>query len=121
MLSEDDVRTYRERGYIVVPDVLTSEEIAGLRAATDRIIAGAAEVEDHTAIYDLEPGHSPVAPQVRRINNPHALDPAFAAMVRHPKIVNCLNDLWGPNVRFDISKLNMKSPGYGSPVEWHQD
>ena len=22
---------------------------------------------------------------------------------------------------FDLSKLNMKSPGYGSPVEWHQD
>jgi hypothetical protein len=24
-------------------------------------------------------------------------------------------------VRFDTGKLNMKSAGYGAPVEWHQD
>jgi phytanoyl-CoA hydroxylase len=121
MLSEGEVRTYREQGYIVVPDVLTPEEVAGLRAATDQIVAGAAQVSEHDAVYDLEPGHSPETPRVRRINNPHMRHPAFGAMVRHPRIVACLNDLWGPNVRFDISKLNMKSPGYGSPVEWHQD
>ena len=31
-----------------------------------------------------------------------------------------LKDLWG-SVRFDTGKLNMKSAGYGAPVEWHQD
>jgi len=31
-----------------------------------------------------------------------------------------LTDLWG-TVRFDTGKLNMKSAGYGAPVEWHQD
>jgi hypothetical protein len=31
-----------------------------------------------------------------------------------------LKDLWG-TVRFDTGKLNMKSAGYGAPVEWHQD
>ena len=32
-----------------------------------------------------------------------------------------LQKLWGPAIRFDISKLNLKSAGYGAPVEWHQD
>jgi phytanoyl-CoA hydroxylase len=32
-----------------------------------------------------------------------------------------LRDLWGPNIRFDTSKLNMKSAGFGAAVEWHQD
>ena len=121
MLSEDDVRIYREQGYLVVPDVLTPAEVAGLRRATDEVVAGAAQVSQHTEVYDLEDGHRPETPRVRRINNPHCRHPAFAAMVRHPRIVACLNALWGPNVRFDISKLNMKSPGFGSPVEWHQD
>jgi phytanoyl-CoA hydroxylase len=31
-----------------------------------------------------------------------------------------LKELWG-SVRFDTGKLNMKSAGYGAPVEWHQD
>src|SRR5262249_28616537 len=96
MLSEADVRSYREKGYIVVPAVLTAEEVAGLRQATDEVAAGAAEVNGHTEIYDLEPDHKPEAPRLRRINNPHRQHPAFAAMVRHPKIVACLNDLWGP-------------------------
>jgi ectoine hydroxylase-related dioxygenase (phytanoyl-CoA dioxygenase family) len=29
--------------------------------------------------------------------------------------------LLGPNLRLHGSKLNMKSAGYGAPVEWHQD
>ncbi|MFO0004491.1 MAG: phytanoyl-CoA dioxygenase family protein, partial [bacterium] len=29
--------------------------------------------------------------------------------------------LWGPDIRYDHSKLNLKSAGFGSPVEWHQD
>ena len=27
----------------------------------------------------------------------------------------------GPDLRLHGSKLNLKSPQYGSPVEWHQD
>ena len=27
----------------------------------------------------------------------------------------------GQPVRFDTGKLNMKSAGYGAPIEWHQD
>ena len=32
-----------------------------------------------------------------------------------------LQDLWGPDIRFDTAKLNMKCAGFGAPVEWHQD
>ena len=39
---------------------------------------------------------------------------------RHPKVVELLTDLWG-SLRFDTGKLNMKSAGYGAPIEWHQD
>jgi phytanoyl-CoA hydroxylase len=42
-------------------------------------------------------------------------------MIRHPRIIAALRALWGPNIRFDQSKLNMKSGGFGSPVEWDQD
>jgi ectoine hydroxylase-related dioxygenase (phytanoyl-CoA dioxygenase family) len=58
---------------------------------------------------------------VRRIKNPHLNDPAYADLVRHPGIVAALCDLWGPNLRFDTAKLNMKSAGFGAAVEWHQD
>jgi ectoine hydroxylase-related dioxygenase (phytanoyl-CoA dioxygenase family) len=60
-------------------------------------------------------------PRVRRIKTPDKWHPAYAHCVRHPGVVKSLQALWGPNIRFDLSKLNLKSAGFGSPVEWHQD
>ena len=42
-------------------------------------------------------------------------------MVAHAGILEVLKQLWGPSIRFDVSKLNLKAAGYGAPVEWHQD
>ena len=121
MLSRDDVERYERDGFIVVPGVLGEGEVAGLRQATDELVARSRSVAEHNEVYDLEPGHAAEMPKVRRIKTPDRWDPRFAAMVRHPGIVACLQALWGPNIRFDTSKLNMKAAGFGAPVEWHQD
>ncbi len=122
MLTDEQIRQYHEDGFIVVPGVVAPDTVAALCSATDRIVAGASQVDRHDAVYDLEPGHSREAPRVRRIKNPERVDPQFAALARHPGITGCLQQLWDQRgVRFDISKLNMKSAGFGSPVEWHQD
>ena len=121
MLTRDDLDRYDRDGYIVVPDVLSAAEVAELRSATDEMIEGARGVRENNDIYDLEPSHTPTMPRVRRIKTPDKWHPAYAKMVRHPGIIAVLKDLWGPNIRYDLSKLNMKAAGYGSPVEWHQD
>ena len=59
-------------------------------------------------------------PRVRRLKAPHLIHPAYFRASRNAKVVEILKDLWG-TVRFDTGKLNMKSAGYGAPVEWHQD
>src|SRR5262245_13695701 len=121
MISEHDVEVYRRDGYIVVPDVLNADEVRQLQAVIDGWIAKAATVDTHDDIYDLEPSHSRSQPRVRRIKTPHKIDPYFNALVRHPKVVSILSRLIGPDLRLHGSKLNMKAPRYGSPVEWHQD
>ena len=121
MLTATDIDRYARDEFIVVPGVLSDAEVAGLRQATDELVAKSREVTSHNEVYDLEPGHSRETPKVRRIKTPDRWDARFAAMVRHPGIVACLQALWGPNVRYDTAKLNMKAAGYGSPVEWHQD
>ena len=122
MLSLQQIAQYHADGFLVVPGVIDAATIDALRAATERIVDGAAHVDTHDAVYDLEPGHTRAAPRVRRIKNPERVDPVFAALAAHPGITGCLQQLWSQRgVRFDISKLNMKSAGFGSPVEWHQD
>ncbi len=121
MLTEAQKAEYDRVGAIVVPDVLSAAELTELRQVTDGFVERARQVATHDAIFDLEDSHTPAMPRVRRIKSPHLHDPAYAALVNHPKIVAVLQDLWGPDIRFDTAKLNMKSAGFGAAVEWHQD
>ena len=121
MLTKAQIEEYNDVGAIVVPDVLTSEEVRMLSAVTDGFVERARGLTGHTDIYDLEDSHTADNPRVRRIKAAHLHDPAYAALTRHPKILAVLQALWGPDIRFDTAKLNMKCAGFGAPVEWHQD
>ena len=121
MISERDVAFYREQGYLVVPDVLGRAEIEELRRVTEQFVEDARARTSHDEIYDLEDSHSAREPRVRRIKTPHLWHEAYARMVAQPNLLEVLKRLWGPSIRFDVSKLNLKAAGYGAPVEWHQD
>jgi phytanoyl-CoA hydroxylase len=120
VLTERQLSAYRNDGFIVVPDVFSVAEIAELRAVTDEFVGKSAAVAANDDIFDLEDTHSAAAPRVRRIKTPHAHHPVYARASRHPAVIAILEELWG-GVRFDTGKLNMKSAGYGAPIEWHQD
>ena len=120
MLTDAQRARYERDGFIVVPDVFSAAEIAELRQVTERFVAASAPVSANDDVYDLEDTHSAAEPRVRRLKAPHLIDPVYFRASRHPNVVAILKDLWG-GVRFDTGKLNMKSAGYGAPVEWHQD
>src|SRR4051812_23388445 len=121
MLSPDQIEAYRRDGFIVVEGVLSEAEIADLRAVTDALVDKARFLTEHDDVYDLEPSHSRDDPRVRRIKTPHRQHEIYAAVMRHDGILSILRQLVSPSIRFDSSKLNMKAPGYGAAVEWHQD
>ena len=121
MITDKDVETYREQGWLVVENVLDAAELASARRNVEEIVAGASGVSDHTDIYDLEPDHRAESPRVRRIKTPHKHFPLFWDLARSPKLAGILQKLLGHGVRLHGSKINMKAPHYGSPVEWHQD
>ena len=121
MISEKDVAFYREQGYLLVENVLDAATLTKIRKAIAGLVAKAAGVKTHNDVYDLEPTHTPENPRVRRIKTPHKVDPFFLEIVRQPKMTSILKALLGKDVRLHGSKLNVKAPKYGSPVEWHQD
>jgi ectoine hydroxylase-related dioxygenase (phytanoyl-CoA dioxygenase family) len=121
VISDAQVETYRRDGFVVVSDLASAQQLSALRQIIAELVAGAAGLEAHTAIYDLEPGHTRADPKVRRIKTPHKVHAAFDALVRSEPVMAVLRRLIGPDLRLHGSKLNMKSAQYGSPVEWHQD
>ena len=120
LLTDAQRAAYDHDGFIVVPDVFSQTEIAELRAVTDDFVRASVRVAANDEVYDLEDTHSAAEPRVRRIKSPHAHHDTYFRASRHPAVVAILEELWG-SVRYDTGKLNMKSAGYGAPIEWHQD
>ncbi|MCC6196109.1 MAG: phytanoyl-CoA dioxygenase family protein [Burkholderiales bacterium] len=123
-MSQDGalLEQYRRDGVIVVEGLLDEAARGRMKEVLAALVEGARAVSSHDELYDLEPGHGPAEPRVRRIKKPHAVHTVFAEFIRSPRMLDILSALLGPSgVRLHGSKLNLKAPEFGSPVEWHQD
>ena len=121
VLTPIQIEQYREEGAVVVPGVLDEFTRKRMKAALDQLVENSRTVIAHTDVYDLEPGHTAAEPRVRRIKKPHVVNGVFYEFARAKALTECLQALIGPSGRLYGSKLNLKAPGFGSPVEWHQD
>ena len=121
MLNRQQLEQYKDAGAIVVEGVLDEPTRLQIKSVLAGLVEGSRKVAEHTDVYDLEPGHTSESPRVRRIKSPHLVHPVFGEFIRSAKVLAILQDLLGPAIRLHGSKLNLKAPRFGSPVEWHQD
>ncbi len=121
MLTNEQVKFYQDNGYLGLENVVPMAQIEEALRVVDELVEQSRTVSSHTAVYDLEPEHSPERPLLRRIKAPTNVHPFFDQLMRSDAILDCLEPLIGPNIRFQGDKLNMKTAAIGSPVEWHQD
>ena len=81
MLSKDEVAGYRDRGYHFPIDALSASEVADFRR----------KLED----YEAESG-GPIKAEMR--HRSHVLFTWIDQMVRHPRILDAMEDLLGPDI-----------------------
>src|SRR4029079_13911572 len=121
VLTKEQIRSYRDDGYVAVENVLTEEQIEEGRRIIEDFGEKSRAVTAHNEIYGLEPGHTAERPMVRRLKFPDRIHPFFDELMRSDAILDRVESLIGSNLRSQASKLNLKAAGGGSPVEWHQD
>ena len=121
MLTQEQIEFYHTNGYITVKNILSTGEVAELQRVTDDFVEQSRQFSQHTEVFDLEPGHTAEAPRLRRLKNPVQQHSLYDQMLRHDRILDVVGQLIGPDIRTNGNKLNMKSAGFGSAVEWHQD
>ena len=121
MITSEQIEFYRENGYVSVEGILSADEVSDLRRVTDDFVEQSRQFSEHTDVFDLEPSHTPQDPRVRRIKNPNLQHAVYDRTLRHEGILDIVERLIGPGIRYQSTKLNMKNPAHGSPVEWHQD
>ena len=121
MLTSEQIAFYHENGYIVVENALSGDELAALQRVTDEFVERSRGLSKSDDVFDLEPNHSAERPRLRRIKNPILQHEVYDQTLRHDGMLDIVEQLIGPGVRMNNSKLNMKEPDHGSAVEWHQD
>ena len=112
---------YADQGYLAFPELLSSAELADLRAALAEVLreaAGLTETNDKFSLTQTDTGEW----SVRRIFNPIAHHQTFYDLIFNPKILDVVENLIGPNIQLHHTKLNLKPPSNREArFEWHQD
>lgn len=103
MLSEAAVQQYREQGYFAPVRVMSRQEAATLRGALEG--------------FEAESG--PMAGKLR--HKSHLLFPWLNDLIRHPPILDAVEDLIGPDILCWVTSFFIKEPRNPAFVSWHQD
>lgn len=108
------VKDYHEQGFALAERLFDPNEVAELNTAITEIL----DVPDIGSVAEVEPGNSGMA---RRIWSPTKQHAAFEQAAAHPRLLDLIEQLIGPDILFHYSKLHLKAPKVGSVVDWHQD
>jgi len=104
MLNAAQIAAFEEHGYLSPVPVMSAAEATAIRVALER-------VEDGTG--------GALRGDLR--HKPHLLFPFLADLVRHPRILDAVEDLLGPDLLCWSSSFFIKEATTPSFVSWHQD
>lgn len=130
-LGEASTQFYRDNGFIVVTDALTTGEVQELRDDAAAICRGdygslnpkgnhlqkeqPTDTPDFTGMTDEE-----IISQFLCIHFPHKASKIMRRALAHPAMVKALTNIIGPNVKCMQSMLFIKASGKPGQA-WHQD
>ncbi len=128
-LTKFEIEKFWHDGYLVVPDAISSQQLAAMRAQiADWVEESRGHREpfgsptlDGRPRFDMGEEHRADRPALRRVNNPSDIAPAFREAMEKARAVDMVADLIGPDVKFHHCKINLKLPGSNTEVGYHQD
>ena len=104
LLTEDAVARYRRDGYHFPIDVLSEAETRALRAKL--------EAHEHSV-------GGPISGDRR--HKPHLYLTFLSDLIHHPRILDAVEDVLGPNLLVWSTSFFIKEPDNAGFVSWHQD
>jgi ectoine hydroxylase len=110
-LSEPQIATFRDQGYLLLPNVFSSGEIATLNAELEGIFS-----QDRPENVREKNGRA-----VRTTFAAHTFNEAYARLGRHPRLIEPVMQLLGGPVYIHQYKINAKAAFDGDVWQWHQD
>ena len=110
---------YEENGYLVVPGLVSRDELALLKQDTADIARGKYPCEGINPL-PADFTDDQVLRTVLCIHQVHFISPIMLDFVKHPGMAEVLKRIIGPDVKCMQSMLFVKPPGFQGQA-WHQD
>ena len=127
-LKQEQIGKFWADGVLVAEDAVSAKELSDLKQVFEVWIEDSrsysedyGETLDGRPRFDLQPGHRPDKPALRRVQSPEEVSDIFENVMRKARTVDYCADLLGPNLKFHHGKVNSKLPGSATQVKWHQD
>lgn len=114
-ISQEQAERFDRDGYLVLRDLFTAEEIAGLQQAATRLIADPGALDPATVIS--EPG----ANEVRSIFMIHRQDKVMQQLAEDERLASIARFILADEVYLHQSRLNYKPGFVGKEFYWHSD
>ena len=108
---------YHASGYCLFRDVLDPEEVRLVNAELDVLVRDMPE----TMVVYKDGTNQEVPARPEYLTEPHAGNAAWLELCRHPRILDAVEAVLGPDLILIMSHVISKRPGDGLPVAWHQD
>ena len=120
---------FNRSGFVMVPDALTFNQLEVMRDQLDSWIDESRQHKENFGStidgrprFDLEPkSHSSTNPALRRISSPIEISDEYLEITRDNKGLDIVAHIFGPNIKLVNTKVNLKLPGSGTSVKYHQD
>jgi phytanoyl-CoA hydroxylase len=117
MLTPEQIRSFRDNGFLNYGRVLTDSQLADLRTALDRVLAGQS-ADKAEQVGNLSGGGQVVT----QVVNIWEAEPAFREHLFNREIVPLIAQLMDTDtVRVWHDQIQIKPPRIGGPTIWHQD
>ena len=121
ILSQAARAAYFEAGYVVCTGWLDATWLARVQEAYGRAVERSRQVARSNRWFSLQRDHAAAAPRIQRIERLPDQDPLFWDFALTSPLGDLGADVLGPDVRYRDAMINVKAPGAGGRVGWHQD
>jgi phytanoyl-CoA hydroxylase len=113
--------TFREQGFLVVRGLVPQDDVQELNDHVDNLLTGRETIENSHVMADLGKMPRPMqAEDWLRVHMLHRLSPIHERFMLHPRILDVLEALIGPDVLALQTMLFFKQPGQPGQG-YHQD
>ena len=121
MLTEEQVRSFHENGFLRLENICPAEEVEFLIGVYDRLFrekAGREQGAHFDMVGSDKDDAEPVSPQ---IINPVFFAPELEQTTFRANALKVARELLGPEASYAFEHAIRKPPLIGAPTPWHQD